>query len=480
MTQYVSKFISKFLPDNKDTSLSNNSYHYSLKDKTDNISKPKKGLDEVVVRMISASKQEPLWMLDYRLRAYHQYLEKPLPSWGVDLSELNFDDIYYYLKPKVTEQKKWSDVPDDIKNTFEKLGIPQAEKEMLAGVKSQYDSEVIYGSLQTQLAKQGVIFLSMDEGLKQYPEIVKKYFASVVGIGDNKFASLNTAVWSGGSFLYVPENVEVELPLQAYFRINSKHAGQFERTLIIVEKNAKVHYVEGCSAPAYTDDALHSAVVEVIVKENAHCQYTTIQNWYPNVYNLVTKRAKVETQAKMYWVDGNLGSKVTAKYPCCVLAGEKAHGEMLSIAFAKKGQILDSGAKMIHLASDTTSQIVSKSISMDGGRSSYRGIVQVTPRAYRCRSKVNCDALILDNKSRSDTYPTNQILNTDTILEHEATVSKISQEQLFYLQSRGLSEKQASSVIIAGFLEPIVSQLPMEYAIELNRLIELEMEGAVG
>jgi len=439
-----------------------------------------KGLSEEIIRKISAIKKEPQWMLEYRLQAYKLFLSKTLPSWGADLSDINFDEIYYYLKPNVSEQKKWSDIPDAVKNTFEKLGIPQAERDLLAGVKSQYDSEVIYGSLQKKLAKQGVIFLSMDEGLKRYPEIIKKYFATVVGIGDNKFAALNTAVWSGGSFLYVPKNVEVELPLQTYFRINSKHAGQFERTLIILETGAKVHYVEGCSAPAYSDDALHSAVVEVVVKSKARCQYTTIQNWYPNVYNLVTKRAKVESYGKMYWVDGNLGSKTTMKYPCCVLAGEHAYGEMLSIAFAKNNQILDSGAKMIHLASDTSSQIISKSISMQGGRSSYRGLVQVVPRAYRCRSKVVCDALILDGQSRSDTYPTNQILNTDTVLEHEATVSKISQEQLFYLQSRGFSEKQASSMIVAGFLEPIVSQLPMEYAIELNRLIELEMEGSVG
>lgn len=442
--------------------------------------KPQKGLSETVVRQISAIKQEPKWMLDLRLSAYQQFLAKPLPSWGADLSAIDFDKIYYYLKPETIEQKNWDDVPSEIKTTFEKLGIPQAEREMLSGVKSQFDSEVIYGSLQKELSKKGVIFLSMDEGLKQFPEIVKKYFSKVIVIGDNKFASLNTAVWSGGSFLYVPDNVEVELPLQAYFRINSKHAGQFERTLIIVEKGAKVHYVEGCSAPAYSDSSLHAAVVEVIVKEGAHLQYTTIQNWYPNVYNLVTKRAKVESYGKMFWVDGNLGSKVTMKYPACILAGEKAHGEMLSIAFAKKGQILDSGAKMVHIAPNTSSQIISKSISLQGGRSSYRGLVSISPTATNCRSKVVCDALILDNKSHSDTYPTNQIFNSDSTLEHEASVSKISEEQLFYLQSRGLSEKKASSMIVAGFLEPIVSQLPMEYAIELNRLIELEMEGAVG
>ncbi len=475
--------MSRFAPIKTSTDenlLDNKGYRYGWSDKPSYTYKTPKGLSKDIVLAISKQKCEPQWMLEIRLKAYEEFIKRPMPNWGADLSEINFDEIYYYLKPMDKQERKWEEVPDQIKETFEKLGIPEAERKYLAGVKSQYDSEVIYGSLQKQLSDQGVIFLSMDEGLKQYPELVKQYFGTVVGLNDNKFAALNTAVWSGGSFLYVPSGVEVELPLQAYFRINSNHAGQFERTLIIVEKSAKVHYVEGCSAPAYSEGSLHAAVVEVIVKEEALCQYTTIQNWYTNVYNLVTKRARVESNAKMFWVDGNLGSKVTMKYPACILAGSGAHGEMLSIAFAKEDQQLDSGAKMIHLSPHTTSQIVSKSVSKGGGRASYRGLVSISPTATNCRSKVVCDALLLDPQSRSDTYPTNKILNNTATLEHEATVAKVGEEQLFYLMSRGLSEEQANAVIVAGFLEPIVRQLPMEYAIELNRLIELEMEGSVG
>lgn len=419
-------------------------------------------------------------MLDIRLKALQKYYDLPMPDWGADLSSIEFDNIRYYLKPTDQQKRTWEDVPDDIKNTFEKLGIPEAERKYLAGVKSQYDSEVVYGSLKKQLSELGVIFLGMDEGLKQHPQLVKEYFGSLIPYGDNKFAALNTAVWSGGSFIYVPKGVEVELPLQAYFRINSEFAGQFERTLIIVDEGAKIHYVEGCSAPSYTEGSLHSAVVEIYVKKNASCQYSTIQNWYTNVYNLVTKRAKVEQDAQMYWVDGNLGSKVTMKYPACVLAGPRAHGEVLSVAFASKNQQLDAGAKMLHLAPDTTSQIISKSISKDGGHSTYRGMVHITPSAKNSKSKVVCDALILDPDSRSDTYPVNNIMTQDVSLEHEATVSKVGEEQLFYLMSRGLSEEQANAMIISGFIEPIIKELPMEYAVELNRLVELEMEGSVG
>jgi Fe-S cluster assembly protein SufB len=457
------------------------SYRYGWKDKTSKYKyKSPKGLNEKIVREISTQKNEPDWMLQFRLEGLKNFLKAPMPKWGADLSKLNFEEIYYYLRPTNQSSRTWKDVPDDIKNTFEKLGIPEAERKYLSGVKSQYDSEVVYGSLKKQLQRKGVIFLGMDDALKQHPELVKKYFASVVPVGDNKFAALNTAVWSGGSFIYVPRGVEVDLPLQAYFRINSAHAGQFERTLIILEEDSKMHYIEGCSAPSYTEGSLHSAVVEIIIKPRARCQYTTIQNWYTNVYNLVTKRAKVEANAKMFWVDGNLGSYKTMKYPACVLVGDRAHGETLSVAFAGKGQQLDAGAKMIHLAPNTTSQIISKSISKDGGQASYRGMVSVAPGAKNSKSKVVCDALILDDQSRSDTYPVNKILTQDVSLEHEATVSKVGEEQLFYLMSRGLSEEQASAMIVSGFIEPIVKNLPMEYAVELNRLVELEMEGSVG
>lgn len=442
--------------------------------------KSKKGLTENLVRDISRRKNEPEWMLEYRLRGLAKYYQMPIPKWGGDIEQIDFENIHYYLQPTANQGKTWDDVPDAIKKTFEKIGVPEAEKEMLAGVKAQYDSEVIYGSLRKSLSDKGVVFLGMDEGLKQYPELVKEYFGKVIPVGDNKLAALNSAVWSGGSFLYIPKGVEVGLPLQTYFRINSENAGQFERTLIIADEGSKVHYVEGCSAPAYSSGSLHAAVVEIFVKKGAKVTYTTVQNWYKNVYNLVTKRSYVEEDAEMRWIDGNLGSRLTMKYPCCVLAGRRARGETLSIAFAGEGQHQDTGAKMIHLAPDTTSQIISKSISKGGGRATYRGKIQINKGATGARSKVVCDALILDTNSRSDTYPTNLIMESDSTLEHEATVSKVGEEQLFYLMSRGLPEHEAEAMIVNGFLEPIMKQIPLEYAVEMNRLVELEMEGSVG
>lgn len=439
-----------------------------------------KGLTEELVRKISKMKDEPDWMLEIRLKALKKYWEMKMPAWGGDLSPIDFEDIRYYVRPKTQDAKTWDEVPEAIKNTFEKIGVPEAEREMLAGVKSQYDSEVIYGSLKKALSEKGVIFLSMDEGLKQCPEIVKEHFGKVIPMGDNKLAALNTAVWSGGSFVYVPENVDVGLPLQAYFRINTENAGQFERTLIIAEEGSKMHYIEGCSAPSFSSASLHAAVVEIYVKKSAKVQYSTVQNWYKNVYNLVTKRARVEENAEMRWVDGNLGSKLTMKYPSCILVGRKAHGEVLSIAWAGEGQHQDTGAKMIHLAPETTSQIISKSISKGGGRATYRGMVHMAPGAWGSRSKVVCDALILDDKSRSDTYPVNKIQENDVVLEHEATVSRVSEEQLLYLASRGINQEEASTMIVNGFMEPVVKEIPMEYAVEMNRLVELEMEGSVG
>ncbi len=439
-----------------------------------------KGLDEARIREISAMKNEPEWMLENRLKALRIFFEKPMPTWGGDMSAIDFQNIYYYLKPLEKAGKTWEDVPPEVKATFEKIGVPQAEREALAGVKSQYDSEVIYGSLKASLSKKGVVFLGMDEGLKQYPELVKKYFGSVIPIGDNKLSALNTAAWSGGSFIYVPKGVDVGLPLQTYFRINSENAGQFERTLIIADEGSKLHYIEGCSAPAYSSGSLHAAVVEIIVKKGASVQYTTVQNWYKNVYNLVTKRARVEEEGYMRWIDGNLGSKLTMKYPSCLLVGRKAKGEILSIAWAGAGQHQDTGAKMIHLAPETTSQILSKSISKGGGRATYRGMVHINKGAINSRSKVVCDALILDELSRSDTYPTNKIMENRSILEHEAVVSRVSEEQLFYLMSRGLSEHEAEGMIVNGFLEPVMKEVPFEYAIEMNRLVNLEMEGSVG
>lgn len=438
------------------------------------------GLTAEVIRNMSALKEEPEWMLERRLQALAIYENMPIPTWGGDLLPIKFDDIHYYIKPKMKAAKTWDEVPDAVKATFDKIGVPEAEKEMLAGVKGQYDSEVVYGSLKKALSEKGVVFLSMDEGLKQYPELVKEYFGKVIPIGDNKLAALNSAVWSGGSFVYVPKNLDVGLPLQAYFRINTESAGQFERTLIIADEGSKVHYVEGCSAPSFSSASLHAAVVEIFVKKGASVQYTTVQNWYKNIYNLVTKRAWVEEDAIMRWVDGNFGSKLTMKYPSCVLAGRRAHGELLSVALAAEGQHQDTGAKMIHLAPETTSQIISKSISKGGGRATYRGMVQINPGAYGSRSKVVCDALILDERSRSDTYPINKIMENDVVLEHEATVSRVSEEQLLYLQSRGISVEEASTMIVNGFMEPVVKEIPLEYAVEMNRLVGLEMEGSVG
>lgn len=440
----------------------------------------KKGLSDKLVREISARKKEPKWMLEIRLSALAQYLTMPIPKWGANLEEINWNNIHYYLQPVDKPYRSWAEVPDSVRKVFEAVGVPEAEKRLLAGVGGQYDSEVIYHSLQETLAKIGVVFLSMEEGLKQYPEMVREYFGKVVPYGDNKLAALNTAVWSGGSFVYIPKSVKVELPLQAYFRINAENAGQFERTLIIAEEGSSVHYVEGCSAPAYSSASLHSAVVEVVVKERAKVRYTTIQNWYKTVYNLVTKRAMVGKQGKMEWVDCNLGSKITMKYPSCILQGEGAHGEMLSIAVAGAKQHLDAGAKMIHLAPRTTSKIVSKSISKNGGRSSYRGQVKIVPNAIGSRSKVVCDALILDPQSRSDTYPNNQIMTGEATLEHEAYVSRVGEEQILYLMSRGLSAQEAEAMIIKGFLDPVVAELPLEYAVELNRLVKMEMVGSVG
>ncbi len=446
--------------------------------------KPRKGLSEDVIREMSAMKGEPKWMTDFRLKAYKRFLRKPLPQWGGGgkLNDIDFDDIYYYIKPTASQAKDWDMVPESIKKTYEKLGIPQAERKYLAGVTAQYESEVVYHRNREDLESMGVFFSDMDTALREYPDLVREYFGTVIPPNDNKFAALNSAVWSGGSFIYVPAGVHVDMPLQAYFRINAENMGQFERTLIIVEEGAYCHYIEGCSAPIYTTDSLHSAVVEIVVKRGARCRYTTIQNWSNNVYNLVTKRAAAYADATMEWIDGNLGSKLTMKYPSVWMMEPGAHGEVLSIAFAGKGQHQDAGAKMVHAAPDTTSLITSKSISKDGGRGGYRGLVRVEPGATNTKSFVRCDALILDEDSRSDTYPYMEIEEADARIGHEASVSKVGEDQLFYLMSRGLTEEEATSMIVAGFIEPIVRELPMEYAVEMNRLIELNMveSGAVG
>ncbi|NCN03539.1 MAG: Fe-S cluster assembly protein SufB [Candidatus Pacebacteria bacterium] len=441
------------------------------------ITKP--GLTENTIREISDLKNEPKWMLNIRLRAFQQYQFLHTPSWGADLSGIDFANIRYFLRAS-DEKPSWDDVPPEVKETFDRLGIPEAERDVLAGVKAQYDSEVVYGSLKSVWEKDGVIFLSMDEGLKKYPDLVKEYFGKVIASNDNKYAALNTAVWSGGSFVYIPKGVDVKMPLQTYFRINAELSGQFERTLIIVDEGAKVHYVEGCTAPNFSSTSLHSAVVEILVKKGATCQYTTVQNWYKNIYNLVTKRAYVEEEAKMIWTDFNMGSKVTMKYPGYILAGKGAVGETLSMALAGEGQHQDTGSKAIHLAPYTSSNIVSKSISKGGGRASYRGLVRIAPEAYGCKSSVICDALILDPESRTDTYPTNIIDNNDVEMQHEATVSKVGDDQLFYLMSRGINEEKAKKMIVNGFIADLVKKLPMEYAIEMNRLIDHEMEGSVG
>ena len=453
---------------------------YGFHDADQFVFKSRKGLDAELVAQISDMKGEPKWMRDYRLKALAIFEKKPMPSWGGDLSQINFQDIYYYVKPTSEEAKSWEDVPADMKRTFDKLGIPEAEQKFLAGVGAQYDSEVVYHKIKEHLEKQGVIFLSCDHGLRDHEELFREHFGTVIPSTDNKFAALNSAVWSGGSFIYVPKGVKVDVPLQAYFRINTKDMGQFERTLIIVDEGAYVHYVEGCTAPIYSSDSLHSAVVEIIVKPGARCRYTTIQNWSNNVYNLVTKRAVAYRDATMEWVDGNLGSKLTMKYPAVILKEPGAHGEVLSIAFAGKGMHQDAGAKAVHCAPRTSSKIVSKSISKDGGRAGYRGLVKVVKGAHGCKSTVNCDALILDEASRSDTYPTMEIEEDRVDIGHEATVSKIGDEQLFYLQSRGINKDEAAAMIVSGFIEPIVKELPMEYAVEMNRLIQLQMEGSVG
>lgn len=442
--------------------------------------KSEKGLNESVVKMISKIKGEPEWMTEFRLKSYKVFLDKKMPTWGGDLSKINFDDIYYYLRPTDRQVNSWEDLPAEIKETYDRIGVPEAEKKFLAGVSAQYESEVVYESINKQLEKDGVLFMDMDSGLRKHPELVKEYFGKLIPPHDNKFAALNSAVWSGGSFVYVPKGVHVTLPLQAYFRINSERFGQFERTLIIAEEGSSVHYIEGCTAPIYTSDSLHSAVVEIFVKKGARVRYTTVQNWSKNVYNLVTKRAKAEENAIMEWVDCNIGSQLTMKYPSVYLTGEGARGEVLSIAFAGKDQVQDAGAKMLHFAPNTSSRIVSKSISRDGGRTSYRGLVQVAPKSKNASVFVSCDALILDEESRSDTYPYMKIKENDVEIQHEATVEKLGDEKLFYLMSRGLSKADAESALVMGFMEPVTKEIPLEYSIELNRLIKLEMAGSVG
>jgi Fe-S cluster assembly protein SufB len=457
-----------------------NDYKYGFHDPENYFFKSGRGLSPELVASISEHKNEPDWMRKFRLKSLEYFRARPLPAWGGDLSEIAFENIYYYIRPTESQADSWEDLPPDIKNTWDRLGIPEAERKFLAGVGAQYESEVVYHKLQEELESQGVIFLDMDSGLREHEELVKEYFGKIIPQNDNKFAALNSAVWSGGSFIYVPPGVKVEMPLQAYFRINAENMGQFERTLIIVDEGAYVHYVEGCTAPVYSSDSLHSAVVEIIVKPNARCRYTTIQNWSNNVYNLVTKRAVAYENATMEWVDGNLGSKLTMKYPAIWLLGEGAHGEVLSIAFAGDGQHQDAGGKAVHIAPNTTSVITSKSISKNGGRAGYRGLLEVAKGAKRSKSKVVCDALILDEDSRSDTYPYIKIDEDEVDIGHEATVSKIGEEQLFYLMSRGLSEAEASAMVVSGFVEPITKELPLEYAVEMNRLIQLQMEGSVG
>ncbi len=452
---------------------------YDFRTESKPVFRARKGLDAQIVSQISEMKGEPGWMRDFRLKALEIFNSKPMPHWGGDIS-LDFQDIYYYLKPADHQGKTWDDVPEEIKKTFDRLGIPEAEKKFLAGVKAQFESEVVYGSLQEELGKQGVIFTDTDTALREHPDLLREYFATIIPPSDNKFAALNSAVWSGGSFIYVPKGVKISFPLQAYFRINAENMGQFERTLIIVDEGAEVHYVEGCTAPMYSTESLHSAVVEIVVKKHARCRYTTIQNWANNIYNLVTKRAVAYEGALMEWIDGNLGSRLTMKYPAVYMMEPGARGEILSIAFSSAGQHQDAGAKVVHCAPNTSSRIISKSISKNGGRSSYRGLVKVESGAKRSKSSVVCDALILDSASRSDTYPYIEVDEQDVSIGHEASVSRIGEEQLFYLTSRGLSEAEASTMIVNGFIEPLIKELPMEYAVEMNRLIELQMEGSVG
>jgi Fe-S cluster assembly protein SufB len=455
-------------------------YKYGFKDPDTFVFRSRKGLGQDVVREISAMKGEPEWMLDFRLKALDHFMKRPMPTWGGDLSKLDFDNIYFYAKPADSEGRSWDDVPDTIKKTFDRLGIPEAERKFLAGAGAQYDSEMVYHKIQENLEKMGVIFLSIEDGLRKHPDLFREYFSTVIPIEDNKFAALNSAVWSGGSFIYVPPGVKIDLPLQAYFRLNVANIGQFERTLIVADEGAQIHYVEGCTAPTYTTDSFHSGVIEIVVKKGARVRYTTIQNWSTNVYNLVTQRALVHEGATMEWVDANLGSKLTMKYPSCYLIGPRAHGEILSMAFAGPGQHQDAGGKMIHVAPHTSSKITSKSISKGGGRTSYRGLLKVYKGAEDVRSNVVCDALLLDESSRSDTYPYIEIDEQDVTIGHEASVSKVGEEQLFYLMSRGLSKEEATTMVVSGFIEPLVKELPMEYAIEMNRLIQLQMEGSIG
>ncbi len=455
-------------------------YQYGFNDPDLSVFKTQRGLSEETVRQISAMKAEPEWMLEFRLKALKHYRLRAMPTWGADLSKLDLENILYYVRPTEKSSTSWDDVPENIKDTFNKLGIPEAEQKFLAGVGAQYESEMVYHSIQEHLSKQGVIFLSIEDGLRQYPDLFREYFGTVIPIEDNKFAALNSAVWSGGSFVYVPKGVKVDLPLQAYFRLNVANIGQFERSLIIADEGSQVHYVEGCTAPSYTTDSFHSGVIEIVVKKNARVRYSTIQNWSTNVYNLVTQRAMVAEGGTMEWVDCNLGSKVTMKYPSCYLMGPRAHGEILSVAFASDGQHQDAGGKILHFAPDTSSKITSKSISKGTGRSSYRGLLKVHKGAVNSRSNVVCDALLLNKESRSDTYPYIEIDEEDVSIGHEASVSKVGEEQLFYLMSRGLSEEEATTMVVSGFIEPLVRELPMEYAVEMNRLIQLQMEGSVG
>jgi Fe-S cluster assembly protein SufB len=455
-------------------------YRFGWSDPAHYVFQPKKGLSAEVVEEISWMKSEPDWMRKFRLKAYRHFVRRPMPWWGADLSGIDFDDIYYFIRSTEKQASSWDELPEDIRGTWDKLGIPEAEKKYLGGVSAQYESEVVYHKIKDELDQMGVLFTDMDSGLREHPDIVREYFGTVIPPNDNKFAALNSAVWSGGSFIYVPPGVHVDIPLQAYFRINAQNMGQFERTLIIADEGSYVHYVEGCSAPIYTSDSLHSAVVEIIVKRGARVRYTTIQNWSNNVYNLVTKRAAAHEDAVMEWVDGNIGSKVTMKYPSIYLLGKGARGEVLSVAFAGRGQHQDAGGKAIHVAPYTSSIITSKSVSKDGGRTGYRGLVRVDPEAHHSKSIVRCDALILDQDSRSDTYPYVEVEEQSAQLGHEATVSRVGEDQLFYLMSRGMTEAEATAMVVNGFIEPITRELPMEYAVELNRLIELQMEGAIG
>lgn len=456
------------------------SYKYGFKTDTKHVRDTGKGLTEAIVKEISSIKEEPDWMTEFRLKAFELYRKKPLPTWGPDLSGVDFENITYYIKPSERSEKSWDDVPEAIKSTFDKLGIPEAEQKFLAGVGAQFESEVVYHSTLKELDDLGVIFTDTDTALREHPELFKKYFNQVIPYDDNKFSALNGAVWSGGSFIYVPKGVKIEKPLQSYFRINAEQMGQFERTLIIVDEGASLHYVEGCTAPIYTTHSLHAATVEIYVAKNAHCRYTTIQNWANNIVNLVTKRALVEEAGHMEWIDGNIGSGINMKYPSCILKGDRAKGTTISIAFAGAGMHQDTGAKMIHIGKDTTSSIISKSMSAKGGKVNYRGLVRQTKSALGAKSNIECDTIILDDQSTSDTLPYNMVFNNQAMVQHEATVSKVSEEQLFYLMSRGLSEEEAVEMIVMGFIEPFAKELPMEYAVELNQLIKLEMEGSIG